>query len=1338
MKYRRFFICLLSLFLSSGALSRAEIQPFKTTCISDRSLLIEVTPRLIRFDTIRTTDGTMTLRPAVQNASILDNTPGSPIRLVFNGMIAVPGPAGFTVEKIEALHVRRIPGIMAPSPALRRSGEFSDIVYSQNTASYQTSPEPWVEVKYGGISRNIMSADVTITAARYDAQSQSIEIPEKIRVYITFSTASSTGAFLPASDLPAAILNPTQAVKWAVTTHPGLSKRPEAGQNAGKRVKITIESEGIYRLSASDLSKAGIGIAASDAATIKLYGTGGLPMSEDVRTDFRSEVVEQPLVVNTNPDGSIQEILFYASAASGFERAGSMFRHFVNPYSKTSSYILTSGGAPGLRAVPTTPPAENPVTRPTSYLAHIFNEEEIFNAFDSKGFGSGTAWFGRKFDGSLTFTTPLPNLVREGNTYFRYSIAHRNDLDGVCTVSENGRPLGSLSIYGCDPFKSNNYVDANSTNRYDSIPSTALSSDNRSILKFSYTNNSGASASEALFDWFEIHYPRECVANNGEIELFTDPSLLGIAEYSINGFGQQIYAFDVTDRRNPVMMQNTSSTGGLFIGKADVQQGKPLRWFVSSSFKSPKIEPVETHDLIANFANTDVVVITHKELLESAEKFAAYRKTTGLSAAVVTTEQIYNDFSGGMQDVAAVRNFIGYAVQNWQTTPKYAVLWGDGHYDFKNIQALQTNYLPTHQEQSVSPDRNTQLYDGTMTIAGDDFYARVVGNDAKPDIAIGRVPITSPEVGLWMVDKIKHYEKNPEPGVWQQTVTLIADDGLTGHGNDGTEHSGNSEELSATIIPDDMIQRKVYMAEYATENLPGGRRKPEVTREYLNIANNQGTILMNFVGHGSPRVWAHELVFERETTVPQFTNLNKLFFLTAPTCDFGRFDDPNRNSGAEDLLFSKIGGAIGVFAATRPVYSNPNKEITKAFYRWVSARRNDKYLRLGDVLYEVKQTLNADNDQKFVLLGDPTMRLLLPNYIVRIDSINGQPTTSDTAGMPLVKALSRVVLQASILQGDNQTSDPTFNGRALITMTDSDVRDEVKDAADGIMHTIIRPSGILNRSSFSVQSGKFTATMIVPKDISFSNKQGRLFAFAVDSGKTAKGDSRAFRVGGLELGSFDDITGPEISIFMDSRTFRAGELVRKSPLLIIDLSDETGINTTGMGIGHKIEAWLDNNPTPIDLTEAFQTSVEDSRKGSAEKQIFNLAAGNHTVRARAWDVLNNYSETQTYFRTANSDKELILDRALAFPNPSSGAATLTIIHNQSQPFDAEFSIFAADGRLVKSIGTTVNTLHTASVQWDGRNSDGDLVAQGAYTFLVSATSAHGGSGQLSGMIQISR
>lgn len=139
----------------------------------------------------------------------------------------------------------------------------------------------------------------------------------------------------------------------------------------------------------------------------------------------------------------------------------------------------------------------------------------------------------------------------------------------------------------------------------------------------------------------------------------------------------------------------------------------------------------------------------------------------------------------------------------WTNKPQYLLLWGDGHYDYRGIQLAATNYVPTYQT-----DQECGSFNATITSCIDDYFARTIGNDAKVDISAGRMPVLSPINGLELVDKLQHYEENSDPGQWQTTVCLVADDGPVGVGSDGTQHTQQSEMLASTVIPSDMQLKK--------------------------------------------------------------------------------------------------------------------------------------------------------------------------------------------------------------------------------------------------------------------------------------------------------------------------------------------------------------------------------------------------------------------------------------------------------------------------------------------------------------------------------------------------
>src|SRR5690606_15449937 len=145
-------------------------------------------------------------------------------------------------------------------------------------------------------------------------------------------------------------------------------------------------------------------------------------------------------------------------------------------------------------------------------------------------------------------------------------------------------------------------------------------SDNRSVLQFLYSAPDGSQSASGYIDWFEIHYPREFVAADNQIEFFTNPKEPGVSQYTINGFNGDIVGFDVTDRAAPRMIRNRSSPGGVYLFRGDNEASSPKRFYISAARKAPvSVEATTLANLRDNFADTDVIVVTHKDLLSSAQ-----------------------------------------------------------------------------------------------------------------------------------------------------------------------------------------------------------------------------------------------------------------------------------------------------------------------------------------------------------------------------------------------------------------------------------------------------------------------------------------------------------------------------------------------------------------------------------------------------------------------------------------------------------------------------------------------------------------------------------------------
>lgn len=1264
-------------------------------------------------------------KPIIKSTTAAFSESGAPIELAYQNNIVVPNQTGFRVTSVNINNLKTYAHFPAPFPTIKDIDGIPSESYIINDKLYNNHKlSDWVSIKYAGLAGFSHLAQLKIMAARFNPNTMMYEIPESITISIQFDQnidmIYSEKSYLPIAAINSEIKESFQSYAGRKSNNDNIlgdDTKISSDISSGNWIKIGIETEGIYKIDASSISSMGYNISAEDVSTIKIFGKGGKELSEVVSDGMKNDFNEQPIIVNTNSDGSLSSIIFYAAGPNGFEYNQGNYTHYINHYSTMNYYMLTWGGRDGLRAAPISYESEQTDIMPTTYYHYTFFEEELINPFPH---GSGRQLLGRQYF-SAPFVEKLHNLVRGNPIYFRFMMAHRADNSGYFNIYEQNNLLGKITL----PNTAYTYKHATRDVLEVEYSSDNIASDNRCVLSFDYRNTLSGSSAVGFFDFYEIGYEREFVPINNEIGFFSPVDENQIVEYNINGFsGNDIYGFYIAHPGKPQQIKNLATTGNMFVFKFAEADSIAERYFISSNLKSPMLETADVANLRRQHGNTKIILITDEALIGSAEKYKEYREQeSNMEVTIVLKKHIYNEFAGGVPDITAIRDFLIYAYHNWETRPEYLILWGDGHYDYRNIVTSTPNYIPPYE----TLDDTTDFLE-TYSYPSDDFYAKISGDDDLIDINIGRLTIDSPENGHVVFDKIKHYEQNSAKDSWQTRVILLADDGpVSGDGTEGPIYTNHSESISENHIPEQLQKEKIYLIEYPTENIPNGRRKPRVTQDLISSVNTHGALIVNWIGHGSPNLWAHEHIFERATTIPQMTNYDKLFFNGAATCDFGRFDMIDAVCGAEDLLLSRTGGSIGVFSAARVVYSSLNRRITEYFYDCLLNRDETtlQYPTLGQAYFKTKQRYYDDKNHKiFFLLGDPTMKLLMPENIVRIDSINGI-NFKDLQDTITLKALSKVKLSASIINSSDSTLIEDFIGKATINMVDGSKTMEIYDD-HGYLFRFIEQGGALNKSAYPVTNGKFEAEFVIPKDISFSNSTGKLFTYAYsEDDRFANGVTTNFKVYGIDTTISNDGNGPEISIYLDSRDFYQGKRVSSEPLLIVDLFDQTGINSTGLGIGHRIEAWIDGSEQPINLTEKFQSSIEDPRYGTVQNILYDLDPGIHTIKLRAWDVYNNYSTSETYFNITPESEGIFIENALAVPNPSKGRTNFSFTHNASPPYDAVLSIYNLEGQLIYSHSKLSNELHKTTFSWDGLDNNGRSLSTGVYYFQVTI---HGSSG----------
>jgi hypothetical protein len=1105
----------------------------------------------------------------------------------------------------------------------------------------------------------------------------------------------------------------------AVLTLIGVSIVPAQPTNSplatGDWLRVEVTETGIYKLDQKFFTDAGIASASvANIRSIRIFGNGGQELPENLNSPRPNGLDEiARCVVDNNQNGvfdATDYVVFYGRSTRGwtYDPSSKSFTHYINHYSEPNYYFITFGGADG-RQMDSVASLTGPgAFMPDNFQEKFVLEEERFNLINS-----GRQWVGRSFDRidpSAIFFQTLSGYVSTQPAIYKFVLLSRSSTVDTFRVFESDQPLGGpilMSTVDVGPFG----IESDYAYKTPvlSFPRLGTLPNDRSTLKISFgTRNDGA---KGWLDWFEIHYRRRFEAV-GDVLLFSSPDTTANVEYTIRNLSSRnVMVFDVTDHRSvkriTQLVFNTADPSVVtFQLPQTAGTSRDLAVVGPTGFKSPlNPKKIANSNLHGATPGADFVIISPPEFLGEAARLKAHReRQDSLMTMVVNVEQIFNEFSGGLLDPMAIRDFLRYARTYWTRKPAYALLLGAGHFDYKNIGSNARNW--------ILPYETLESINQISSHTSDDYFVMLDVGSSRTSIPIGRLPARTATEAATMVDKVIAYETNVPFDPWRNRITFVGDDGLTSTSDDGSLHTSQSEDLAQFFTPASFEKKKIYLIEYPTVSSATGRRKPDVNAAIVN-AVNRGTLIVNYIGHGNPKLWAHEAVFTREGDIAQLTNKDRLAFFVAATCNYAQYDNPLDQSSGEVLLAMEQGGAIGVLTASRAVYSFENSQFNNTFYNYLFQRDSlGRPRRLGDAIWRTKQALFSTNDLKYHLFADPTLRLNMPRMTASVDSVNGVSTNQVVA----MKSLGRVVVRGNIKKPDG-TAWTTFNGRAIFEAFDSKRRVVVNEWGG---FTFEVTGSTLYRGEISVSNGSFQALFPLPKDVSYGGRS-RISVYAWNDSTDAVGYTENVTISGSDSLAVPDTTGPRIAVFFEDHSFRSGDLIKPSATLIIDLFDESGINTSVAGIGHRLEARLSGQSAPIDLSDFYRSNLDSYQSGQVRYPLANLPEGRHTLAVKAWDTYNNSSESELTFEV-RSASDFALYNVVNYPNPFGGSTVFTFQRNSTEPIDVEVKVYTIAGRLIRVINAYVLTDRFGQIPWDGRDEDGNELANGVYFYKVIAKS----------------
>jgi len=1092
----------------------------------------------------------------------------------------------------------------------------------------------------------------------------------------------------------------------------------------GQWFKIAVAEDGIYRIDYSKLKQLGC----LNPSNPRIFGNNYGQLSYYNNDPKPDDLKEISILLVKGSDGIFNDgdyLLFFGTGTHRWKyNATSDEYDFVrHNYSDTAYYFLTTSTVPGKMIVDAQDISNTASYSSSEYDALYNHEVETENLIQS-----GREWYQPiSTINGLSINPGFSDIIQTEKMKYDIRVVGRASIPTTFRFYEGSNILDEISVPEVYLLSSTGTY-ANITEMTDS----SFSASSSPIYAMKFFNN-GESDALGWVDYVRFR-GRALTSFSGKTLKFSDAKSIRpgrITEFTVRSTSTDIIVWDVTD---PFTIGNIvfTKTGDNIKFKAHTDSLRTYIAFTNDKAITPLINPVPVPNQNLHGSETaDMVIVTHPLFYSYAKKLAAiHSSNSGLISLIVTPEEIYNEFSGGVPDIVAIRNFLRmkYLNQAGSSHPlRYLLLFGDGSYENKILPPHNPNFIPTYQSQ------NSTVIVSSFT--SDDFYGLLDDGegeaDGTEDVGIGRLPVDDTVQAGIMVSKVAKYLDSGSTGAWRNIICLTADD------EDGNTHMLDAEGLASSLDSDNPTFNidKIYLDAFRQITSANGQSYPDVTNA-INNRINSGCLIFNYIGHGNELGLAQERVVKTED-INSWKNSSKLALFITATCEFSRFDDVEYNSltgdysgktsAGEMVLLNPDGGGIALMTTTRVVYSAPNYTLNSNIYKYAFTKDKDgNALALGDIIKLAKlNSGSGQNKRNFLLLGDPAVRLAYPWHgNVVTDSVN---KISVNQAIDSLKALSIITVSGHI-EDDSGHSMSGFSGIVFPLVYDklSSIRTLANDGGSTMDFNL--RNNILFSGKTMASKGRFTFTFIVPKDINYSFGKGKISYYANEGNDDMSGSFTNIIVGGFSKSGVLDTAGPRIRLYLNDTLFKDGGISDKNPVMLAIIEDNGGINTTGNGIGHDLSAFVDNDRNKsFVLNDYFENDLDNYMKGRIVYPLGEMQEGSHSLTLKAWDNFNNSSEASVHF-IVRTDKGFILNNLLNYPNPFSDGTSITAEHNRpDKNLTIRIDIYNMSGKLIKIIETSANDAgyKLPPVTWDGNEDGGRKVARGIYPYKVTVSTENG-------------
>jgi len=1092
----------------------------------------------------------------------------------------------------------------------------------------------------------------------------------------------------------------------------------------GQWFRFYVEKSGVYKISKRFLSDLGFNVNV-DPRKIKIYGNGGRMLPLLNSTLYPEDLAENAIQFIGENDGVFNDsdyLLFYAEGVDNWNEES---QTNSNLFASKSYYYVTVTGDLGKRiqnySQPTTPASLDI----TTFDDYQFHEVDLINIVRA-----GRQWFGEAFNINdiQEFSFDVPNAVTTTPAILNVTVGSNAYNATTFKVEANGQLVGNINL---SAITAGSGTELNIA----SLPaSTTIAASNTIKIKLTYNNN-GVPSSNAYLDHIILKSKRNLTGYGKQFRFQYNGTntLSGVASYQFNSASGISNVWDITDVYNVTNIDNPNQSNFSF--KAPLGE---TRNYIAIDYADLYSPLKENSSRVANqnlkgtifknnqgvFQDLDYLIITPTFLKNQADKLATFHSNySNLNVKTVTLESIYEEFSSGKQDIAAIRNFIKYVYFNASDPTKrikYINLFGDASFDYKNRIPNNTNIVPIYHALNSTSG-------GEASYTSDDFFGYMdptEGNIAYYfggiDIAVGRMLVSTNAQAEEMINKVFEYNDLKSYGNWRNNYVAISDD--SDRGSDASLQFKQNQLADRIVLEKPFINvKKVLLDSYMQETSSGGNRYPKAREDIFN-AFEKGVLVFNYLGHGGEDGLTGERIWEKSDGQTLSNQFKYPLFITI-TCDFSRFDNPYRPTAGEYTYWNPKGGAISMITTTRSIGQGSAEYFNDKLSEYLFSYGSNQYTTIAEALRLTKNSNPSSSSNVVFYIGDPALMLAIPKPKIRLTKVNDIPVTGT---IPDFQSLAYVKLSGEVTD-ENNTPLPTYNGELAINIFDKTLIKTTFNN-DGYSPPInFNTLGeTIFRGNASVTNGQFEFGFVVPRDIKIPVGNGRVSFYSKKNSEFIdnSGIDTTIKIGGINPLAAADTTPPTVKLYMNDQTFVYGGITNASPFFLAYLEDENGINTAS-GIGHDIVAILDGNESaPYIINDYYETELDNYKKGKLRYPFRNLAPGIHTITFKAWDVYNNPISAEIQFVVV-SDDSMTLTNVLNYPNPFVNYTQFWFTHNHPyEPLEVQVQVMTITGKIVWTKNQVVYTdgFLSREITWDGKDDFGDKIGKGVYVYKLTVKS----------------